>query len=147
MEIIDKLNATTQAILPYFDLSSEDLLRTYAPGKWNIKQILVHLSDAESVMLYRIRKVICEPGQVIWAFNQDVWCEKLRYTDYPIMLSKSEFLSNRQSIQYLAKLHYATSAELHFVHSETGLRTLKNEFDKIVAHSEGHLSQIKNALL
>ena len=74
MDILEELQSSHSAILEFYDLSEADLNRTYAPGKGTIKQILVHLSDAESVMLYRIKRVISEPRQVIWAFEQDYVC-------------------------------------------------------------------------
>jgi hypothetical protein len=38
------------------------------------------------------------------------------------------------------------SGHLEFVHSETGIRTLKAEFDKVASHNEHHLAQIDSAL-
>jgi hypothetical protein len=37
-------------------------------------------------------------------------------------------------------------AAVHSCHSQTGLRTLKDEFDKVAAHNENHLGQIATAL-
>jgi len=33
------------------------------------------------------------------------------------------------------------------VHSETGVRTLKDEFDKVVSHNQQHVRDIEKALL
>jgi hypothetical protein len=35
---------------------------------------------------------------------------------------------------------------LEFIHSETGIRTLREEFDKVAAHNQQHLAQIEMAL-
>ena len=45
-----------------------------------------------------------------------------------------------------ARLHYTQDGHLEFVHSLTGVRTLKDEFDKTASHNEHHLSQIRRAL-
>jgi hypothetical protein len=45
-----------------------------------------------------------------------------------------------------ARLNYESRGHLEYVHSETGVRTLKMEFDKVVAHNERHLQQIEVAL-
>jgi hypothetical protein len=42
--------------------------------------------------------------------------------------------------------HYDGSDAVSFVHSETGLRTLKDEFDKVASHNRKHLGQIQKAL-
>ncbi len=127
-------------------MTENDLLKSYGFGKWTIKQILVHLSDADAVLLGRIKRIISEPKQVIWAFNQDLWCENLDYKTFPLETSKAIFLANRQTIIYLAQKYYKTLGAKEFVHSETGIRTLKEEFDKVASHNQGHIDQIKLAL-
>jgi len=146
MNILTTLTNTKNETEKYFDLSKEDLTKTYAPGKWTIKQILVHLSDADSVLLDRIKRVISEPKQVIWAFDQDLWSENMDYKNFPLEISKAVYLANRQVVIHLAENYYETLGHKEFIHSETGLRTLKDEFDKVGWHNQGHLEQIKLAL-
>jgi hypothetical protein len=146
MEYIKSLIDTQNETLKYFDLTESELSKSYGVGKWTVKQLLVHLADADSVLLNRIQRIIAEPKQVIWAFDQDLWCENLDYKNYPLEISKSIYLANRQALIYLAKKYYVTLGAKEFVHSETGLRTLKNEFDKVSLHNQGHIEQIKLAL-
>jgi hypothetical protein len=47
---------------------------------------------------------------------------------------------------YYAGVHYEKNGHLEFVHSTTGVRTLKDEFDKTASHNAHHLSQIRTAL-
>ncbi len=39
-----------------------------------------------------------------------------------------------------------TKGQREFVHSVTGVRTLKDEMDKVAWHNEHHLGQIRTAL-
>ena len=146
MEILDQLERTKAETLRYFTLGDEDLKKMYGPGKWNVRYILHHLSDSETVLFYRIRRVISEPKQVIWAFDQDAWAQKLDYSTMPLGLSRSIYESSREGILYHARRHYEGSEKISWVHSETGLRTLKDEFDKVVWHNEGHLRDIQKAI-
>ncbi len=146
MNILTTLTNTKNETEKYFDLSEEELAKTYGEGKWTIKQILVHLADADSVLLDRIKRVISEPKQVIWAFEQDLWNENLDYKNFPLAISKAIFLANRQMVIYLAEKYYETLGGKEFIHSQTGLRTLKDEFDKVSWHNQGHLEQIRIAL-
>lgn len=146
MDIITPLTDTKNETENYFDLSTYELSKSYSAGKWNIKQILVHLADAESILLNRIKRVIAEPKQVIWAFDQDLWCRHLAYTEFPLAISKALYVANRQNVIFLAEKYYDTLGNKEFIHSETGLRTLKDEFDKVPLHNQGHLNQIKLAL-
>ena len=52
----------------------------------------------------------------------------------------------RAGIIYQARLHYEKDGQREFVHSETGVRTLKDEFDKVAGHNQHHLQQIERAL-
>lgn len=147
MEIIEQLERTKAETLQYFDLGDEDLQKNYGPGKWSVRHVLHHLADAESVLFYRIRRVISEPKQIIWVYDQDAWAKKLDYSAVPLDLARSIYISSRDGIIYYARLHYKNSDTITFVHSETGLRTLKDEFDKVVTHNRQHAGDIERALL
>jgi hypothetical protein len=97
-------------------------------------------------LLGRIKRIISEPKQVIWAMNQDLWCENLEYKTFPLEISQAIFLASRQAVIYLAQKYYTTLGNKEFVHSETGIRTLKDEFDKVALHNQSHIGQIKLAL-
>lgn len=146
MDIIVQLEAARDRTLKCFELSEEQLSRTYAPGKWPVRFILHHLADAETVLFDRIRRIISEPRQVLWAFDQDAWASSLDYSRMPLDLSRRIYESIRAGVIYQARLHYERSGHLEFVHSETGVRTLKAEFDKVASHNEHHLDQIDSAL-
>ena len=146
MDLIQKLEATKVRTLNGYDLSEEQLARSYGPGKWTIKYLLHHLADAETVLYDRIRRVISEPRQVIWNFDESAWARELDYANVPLDLSKRIYASVRDGIIYYARLHYEAKGHLEFVHSGTGVRTLKEEFEKVATHNEHHLDQIKMAL-
>lgn len=144
--ITENLKSTLASTLPYFDLDQSNLKKQYGLGKWTVREILVHLSDVESVLHYRIRRIIAEPKQVIWAFDQDLWTEAFDYKNYPLDLSRALLVANRNAIIYLADQFYLSHGSKEFVHSETGIRTLKDEFDKVYNHNLVHLNQIQRAL-
>src|SRR6266542_1260038 len=49
--------------------------RTYAPGKWTVRQILIHLAQTELALGNRARMAIATPNYVAQAFDQDRWME------------------------------------------------------------------------
>lgn len=146
MDIIERLESTRNRTLQYFELGQEELARSYAPGKWSVRFLLHHLADSEAVLSERIRRTISEPRPVLWAYNQDAWANGLDYSQMPLDLSRMIYEANRAGIIHLASQHYDRSGHLEFIHSETGLRTLKDEFDKVAAHNDHHLNQIEMAL-
>jgi hypothetical protein len=146
LRIVADLRATRDETLRCFQLPPEQLALRYAPGKWQISHILHHLADSETVLFDRIRRILSEPRQVLWSFDQDAWAGALDYSRLPLDLSRSVYESVRNAITHYAELHYSAKGHLEFVHSETGVRTLKDEFDKVAEHNAHHLAQIRSAL-
>jgi DinB superfamily len=146
MGLIHELETTRDETLKCYSLGEQQLRRTYAPGKWSVRYILHHLSDSETVLFDRIRRVLSEPRQVIWVYDQDAWAAGLDYSRVPLDISRRVYESVRNAIIYYAGLHYEERGHLEFVHSVTGVRTLKDEFDKVASHNEHHLEQIRQAL-
>ena len=147
MQLITDLKKTQTKTLAYFDLSEADLNKSYAPGKWTIREMLHHLTDAETVLYERVRRIISKPDQVIWGFDQNLWARHLEYNTLPLSLNKAVYKSVRENVIFLAEKYYVSHGKHTFVHNETGRRTLKDEFDKIPAHNAQHLSQIESALM
>src|SRR5215207_11359736 len=146
MQLIRELEATRDETLRYFSLDPRDLMRTYGPGKWSVRFVLHHLSDSETVLFDRIRRVLSEPRQVLWVYDQDAWAKGLDYSQVPLDISRRVYESVRGAIIYYAGMHYEQKGHLEFVHSVTGVRTLQEEFDKVASHNEHHLDQIRLAL-
>lgn len=145
-QLIRDLESTRDETLKYFSLEAADLSQTYAPGKWSVRFLLHHLADSETVFYDRIARVLSEPRQVLWVYDQDAWSVGLDYSERPLELSRRIYESIREGIIYYARLHYETKGHLEFVHSVTGVRTLADEFEKVAAHNEHHLAQIRLAL-
>jgi hypothetical protein len=146
MQIIEALESTRDETLGYFGLGDADLARTYGEGKWSVRYVLHHLADAETVFFDRIRRVLSEKRGVLWVFNQDEWARGLDYGRRPVELSRRIYEATRASIIYYTQTSYESKGHLEFVHSETGVRTLKDELDKVAWHNEKHLGQIRIAL-
>src|SRR5688500_4510002 len=83
MEIIERLEATKAATLRYYDLDDVHLVKSYGSGNWTVRYILHHLADAETVLYDRVRRVISEPKQVLWAFDESAWAKGLDYANVP----------------------------------------------------------------
>lgn len=146
MQLIQQLERTRDETLRYFALGAADLERTYGPGKWSVRFLLLHLADSDTVFHERIRRVLSEPHPVLWVYDQDAWARGLEYPKIPLELSRDVYRASRNAIIYFAGAYYESKGHLEWVHSVDGLRTLKQEFDKVAAHNENHLAQIRLAL-
>jgi hypothetical protein len=146
MNLIEELERTRDETLGFFEFDGEELEWRYGPGKWSVRELLHHLSDAETVLFDRIRRAISEHRPVVWAFDQDAWARSLGYGDRPLELSRDIYRATREGIVYYVRLLYPVSDAVEFVHSEMGIRTLKEEFEKVALHNEHHLRHIRKAL-
>ena len=145
-QLLKRLEETRDDTLGYFELKDDELARTYAPGKWSVRYLLHHLADAEAVLYDRIRRVISEPRQVLWVFDENAFAKGLDYATVPLDLSRGIYKAVRAGNTYYTRLHYEKNGHLEFVHSVTGVRTLKDEMGKVAAHNAHHLEQIRMAL-
>jgi hypothetical protein len=146
MQLIKQLKDTRDETLRYFALDEGDLARTYAQGKWPVRFILLHLADSETVLFERICRVLSEPRQELKVADQDAWAAGLDYASVPLDLYRNVYESVRNAVIYYAGKYYEAKGHLEFVHSVTGVRSLKDEFEKVALHNEHHLSQIRAAL-
>jgi hypothetical protein len=53
--------------------SGDTFDKSYAPGKWSARQILVHLAQTELALSTRARFALSQPGYTAQAFSQDDW--------------------------------------------------------------------------
>jgi hypothetical protein len=64
---LDKIAALTRNWPP------ERFERSYEPGKWSARQLLVHLAQTELALGNRARMALATPGYAAQAFDQDDW--------------------------------------------------------------------------
>ena len=145
-DLLAGLNTTKDKTLSYFELPESKLYLTYGPDKWCVKEILHHLADAETILYERVRRPLCEPAPVMWGFAQDEWCKHLAYKDTPLEMNKEVYTTIRKAIIAMAVRFYESHGDMKFNHSRMGIRTVKEEFEKVVWHNQSHLDQIELAL-
>src|SRR5262249_2045984 len=57
--------------------------RSYAPGKWSARRVLIHLAQTELALTTRVRFAASQDGYVAQAFNQDAWLAIDDHADGP----------------------------------------------------------------
>jgi uncharacterized damage-inducible protein DinB len=124
------------------DMTTEELRRPEASGKWSVLQVLDHLTDAEMVSGSRIRFVVAEDNPTILAYDQDLWSAQLRYgtADLESLLSELAAFRSRN----LRLLRDLAPAELERVgqHSERGPESVGHMMKLMAAHDLVHRRQI-----
>jgi hypothetical protein len=54
----------------------------------------------ETVLFDRIRRVLSEPRQVLWVYDQDAWAKGLDYSQVPLDIARRVYESVRNAIIY-----------------------------------------------
>jgi len=113
------------------------------PGKWSIRQIVAHLSDAELVGTMRMRQIIAEDNPKLEAFDQDAWTKNLDYARRKPSQSLETFRRIRGENYELLKDLPEASFERACMHSERGRVTLRELLRAHAEHAENHATQVR----
>jgi hypothetical protein len=113
------------------------------PGKWSIRQIVAHLSDAEIVGTMRFRRVIAEENPKLEAYDQEAWGANLDYAKRKPSQALETFRRIRTENYELLKDLPEAAFERAGLHSERGPLTLKQLLKIYAEHAESHAAQLR----
>lgn len=83
-------------------MTTAQLKKRPAPGKWSISEILHHLADCEIVYGVRTRLMLAEKKPQLTPFDQDAWAANLGYAKGDPKLALQAFdASRRQNVAIL----------------------------------------------
>jgi len=121
--------------------SPRDFDRSYAPGKWSARQVLVHLAQTELALGSRARLALTTPGYVAQAFDQDQWMAR------ESTLGAGEALDaligvGAMNAAFFASLSPADRA-LTFSHPEYGAISIDWLVHQMAGHQIHHLRQLE----
>jgi hypothetical protein len=86
----------------YSSVDDKGALARYAPGKWSIKEILGHLSDAERIFSYRLLRIARGDATPLPGFDEKAYVPAGRFDERPLSALLAEFRAVRLSLLALA---------------------------------------------
>ena len=78
-------------------VSSKDIHKTYAEGKWTIMQVLIHIIDTERVFAYRALSFVRGERQKLPGFDQDAYVLNADAALKSKLQIKEEYETNRRA--------------------------------------------------
>lgn len=79
------------------DLSEEQALHTYAPGKWSIKEVLGHIMDAERIFMGRALRFARGDATPLPSFDENAYTPAGAFNARPLASLISEFTAVRRA--------------------------------------------------
>jgi hypothetical protein len=102
-DIIGRLRAGRETFLSHADAPPADHQKSYAPGKWTVREILAHVADCEAVFYWRAARAASEPGTKVESFEENDWAAALDYKKRPVSVSRGLFGGVRDAMIELVK--------------------------------------------
>jgi hypothetical protein len=113
------------------------------PESWSIRDVLVHLADAELVRSVRIRYILAEEEPLLVSFDEGLWKRRLQYLWRSPEASLALFDQSRYSTTELLRQIDAKSWERFGVFPDGDTITVAELLRRGANHSEEHATQIK----
>ena len=127
-------------------LSEEQGNYAYAPGKWTVKQLVMHMIDTERVFSYRILSFMRGDRIALPGFNQDVWMEQVDVSHRSMKDLLKEWKVVRDNTLWL--LEQCTEEQSRIVGTASGWKvTPRALFFVIIGHHIHHINVIKDKYL
>ena len=76
-------------------LSEEQSRAAYAPGKWTVKEVICHISDAERIFCYRLLRIARGDQTPLASFDENVYAAACGANDRPFESILGEFSAVR----------------------------------------------------
>jgi len=111
-----------------------------AAGKWNVRQILAHITDTEIAFGFRLRQAAAETGHVIQPFDQEKWAAGYASADVETALALFAIL-RKWNVQFLRGLS-AEAFDKDVTHPERGTMKFRTIVETMAGHDGNHLTQL-----
>lgn len=123
-------------------ISEEKAVYRYAPNKWNIKQIVGHITDHERIMMFRAFLMSRNEVVELWSYDQNLLVVNSRFEELTLKQLITDFVNVRKaSVSFIealseSQLKIKGLARQHEI-------TLEEFLKSIIGHEKHHINIIK----
>jgi DinB superfamily len=141
---VQVLRKTPAALEQFLETVPAQIVSTpEAPGKWAIRDVLAHLADSELVGGFRLRMVIAHDRPSLTGYDQDLWANRLRYTEVDVQAALEQFAVLRRANLRLWQNLGPGDLDRVGVHGERGEESLGHMRKLYAGHDLLHLRQLE----
>jgi hypothetical protein len=121
--------------------SDQQFERTYAPGKWSARKILIHLAQTELALGARARHALGHTGYAAQAFSQDDWMPLDERADARTALDA--YTALRRMTMFMWRGLSREQLDRRFTHPEYGELNVGWIAAQMAGHDIHHLRQFE----
>jgi hypothetical protein len=140
---LEAMRRTRDETLPFFRSDAATLARSYAPGKWTMRQLLLHIVDTETVIFERLRRALAEDKPLVLGFDENRWVERLHYDRRSLATAETLYRATRDSAIELIEATSPAERAREAVHTEQGKRSFAHFAFMVRGHNAHHLEQVR----
>jgi len=122
--------------------TSDQFERSHAPGKWSVRQVLIHLAQTELALGTRARFALSQPAYVAQSFSQDEWLPLDSSVDARTALDV--YTTLRRLNAPLFRNLTPDQRDRTFAHPEYGALSVGWVAHQMAGHDLHHLKQIES---
>lgn len=137
VEVMEATPQKLQALLG--GLSSEQIEKRPAPGKWSVREIMAHLVDCEIAFGFRLRQGAA--GVDIQPFDQDEWARN--YENYELGVAMEAFRALRAWNVAFVRSLTPQQKTFEINHPERGTMPVWTIVETMAGHDLHHLERLE----
>ncbi len=112
------------------------------PGGWSIRDVLVHVSDAEVVRATRFRLIRAEYEPIIFDFDEDRWQRALAYRSRDPEVALTAYSAMVEGSVEILRGRGEAVLDRAGLHPVDGRVTVRALIERGVAHAREHAAQV-----
>jgi uncharacterized damage-inducible protein DinB len=128
------------------DLSPQQANFAYAPGKWTVKEVVGHISDAERIFAYRALRVARHDETPLASFDENAYVQNANFATRSLPDLLEEFQVVRASTIHLAKSMDSETLARRGTASGHGI-SVRALFYIIAGHERHHVDLLRSRYL
>ena len=148
--LIDRFEAGGQELVDAVSgLKSDELTQPMKPGRWSIQQLVIHLADADSIAIDRMKRILTEEQPLLLYAQESAYVDRLHCDQQSIEDAVELFRIGRRQFSRVLRLLLDEAFERVGTHSLAGVVSLTELVETYVNHLTHHLDflyQKKEAL-
>jgi hypothetical protein len=124
--------------------TAADYQRAYAPGKWTVGQVMLHLAHSELAFGLRLRYAVTQDDYIVQPFDGDDWMALESGAGAGPAAFEAYYAMRQMNLPLYRSLP-ADALDRRFTHPERGVQPVRWILELTAGHELHHLAQVERA--